>query len=202
MDRKPIYAPEIYRVDGRVEFEKKHADSILHIGPGANKLMGAYGVDILQMPSVDLVHDLDRFPWPLESESYDLVFAQSVFEHLRDQVAAVKEIHRVLKPGGRFLVMVPYFRHLDAFNDPTHEHFYTSRSFDYFLAGDKNSLYEYTDCKFLKVGFWYGWPNRSSSSLLELFKGFLVRSPKLYDQFFSLIFPCKVVTWELESAGR
>jgi SAM-dependent methyltransferase len=39
---------------------------------------------------------------PLESESYDIVHANSVIEHVSDVERAFSEAHRVLKPGGAF----------------------------------------------------------------------------------------------------
>jgi ubiquinone/menaquinone biosynthesis C-methylase UbiE len=39
---------------------------------------------------------------PFDSNTFDVVFENSVFSHLADPIAAAKEIFRVLKPGGRF----------------------------------------------------------------------------------------------------
>jgi ubiquinone/menaquinone biosynthesis C-methylase UbiE len=44
---------------------------------------------------------------PLESGSFDLVFCEYVVEHLDDPEAAFQEMRRVLKPGGRILVLTP-----------------------------------------------------------------------------------------------
>ena len=43
----------------------------------------------------------------LESESQDFIFSSNVLEHLPDQRRAVREIFRVLKPGGKALSIVP-----------------------------------------------------------------------------------------------
>jgi methyltransferase family protein len=48
---------------------------------------------------------MTRIPWP--DETFDFVFATSVFEHVTDQELAYAEIHRVLKPGGSFLNIFP-----------------------------------------------------------------------------------------------
>jgi ubiquinone/menaquinone biosynthesis C-methylase UbiE len=37
---------------------------------------------------------------PFADQEFDVVFAHALFEHLKDQIAALREIHRVLRPGG------------------------------------------------------------------------------------------------------
>jgi len=44
---------------------------------------------------------------PFEDGSFDLVTALDVVEHLDDDAAALREIHRVLRPGGKLLMTVP-----------------------------------------------------------------------------------------------
>jgi SAM-dependent methyltransferase len=47
-------------------------------------------------------------------ETFDAVIAQQVFEHLYDPVSYVKEIKRILKPGGVFFCSVPNYGSLTA----------------------------------------------------------------------------------------
>lgn len=49
----------------------------------------------------------DATSLPLADDSQDLVVSFDIFEHLQDDNAAVREIHRVLKPTGTLLVAVP-----------------------------------------------------------------------------------------------
>jgi SAM-dependent methyltransferase len=51
-----------------------------------------------------VVADARRLPFP--DESFDVVFSYSVLQHLRkeDVLAALREVRRVLKPGGRALI--------------------------------------------------------------------------------------------------
>ncbi len=44
---------------------------------------------------------------PLYSASQDIVVALNVLEHIEDDEKAIKEIHRILKPGGAFIFEVP-----------------------------------------------------------------------------------------------
>lgn len=41
-------------------------------------------------------------------ETFDIVIASDVFEHVRDDEAGYREIFRTLKPGGTFILTVPY----------------------------------------------------------------------------------------------
>jgi SAM-dependent methyltransferase len=49
--------------------------------------------------------DLTRLPFA--DDSFDLVLASHVLEHIPDDRAAIREVHRVLKPGGTAILPVP-----------------------------------------------------------------------------------------------
>lgn len=192
-------AKKIYTKRGIVTTKILPEGKILHIGSGSRVLAGADTVDVLDLPGVKTVHDLDIFPWPYEDNSYDLVYAHNVVEHLEDQIKVMEEIWRLLKPHGRLVVAVPYFRSIDSFNDPTHEHFFTSNSMNFYLKGkDSLSGYRYTDKQFKVIGFWFGWPQSSLNILVLLFKYFIHKHKFFYDQYLSLLFPVKILVWELE----
>lgn len=50
----------------------------------------------------------DGINLPFDDSSFDGVLASEVFEHVFDLKACLKEIHRVLKPGGKMLVTCPF----------------------------------------------------------------------------------------------
>jgi SAM-dependent methyltransferase len=59
----------------------------------------------LFMEGVD--HKVDIRELPFEDGSYDIVFASHVLEHISDDRRAIKEIRRILRPGGRAFLAVP-----------------------------------------------------------------------------------------------
>ncbi|MHB8483582.1 MAG: class I SAM-dependent methyltransferase [Nitrospiria bacterium] len=65
------------------EILKKNEMGIrLDIGCGAAKQKGFVGMDIRSMPGVDIVHDIEKFPWPLPNECASLVMTSHLLEHL------------------------------------------------------------------------------------------------------------------------
>ena len=59
---------------------------------------------------------------PFADESFDVVTALDVVEHLDDDVAGLKEMNRVLKSGGRTLIFVPAFMWLWGVQDDISNH--------------------------------------------------------------------------------
>ena len=44
-------------------------------------------------------YDLNKFPYPIENESFDVIISNQVIEHLYYPVKFMKEIYRILKPN-------------------------------------------------------------------------------------------------------
>jgi len=59
---------------------------------------------------------------PYADQSFDLVTGLDVVEHLDDDVAGLREMHRVLKPGGHALLFVPAFMFLWGVQDDISNH--------------------------------------------------------------------------------
>jgi len=59
---------------------------------------------------------------PYEDGTFDLVTAFDVVEHMDDDLAGLKEMRRVLRPGGRVLLFVPTFMFLWGLQDDVSHH--------------------------------------------------------------------------------
>ena len=112
---------------------------ILNLGAGNHIWKGATNHDRLRhRKEIDVTHDLNVLPWPWGDNSFDLIAASSVFEHLDlDLVQTLNECHRILRTGGRLRVKVPFWQHDNAYADPTHRWRYSLRSFDVFVPKTK-----------------------------------------------------------------
>jgi SAM-dependent methyltransferase len=56
--------------------------------------------------SLDIISDITSIPEP--DESFDAVMCTEVFEHLPDPIAALREIHRLLKKNGTLILTAPF----------------------------------------------------------------------------------------------
>lgn len=107
--------------------------SVVDIGAGENPDPRAdITLDQVDLDTIDVVHDLEERPWPLEDASHGTIVASHVLEHLRNPEDAFAEAARVLVDGGTFEVQVPLG--LDARTDPTHVGEWTWDTAEYFTS--------------------------------------------------------------------
>lgn len=111
----------------------------LNLGSGADTHPQMWDVDIEPLDGVDEVVDLDNTPWPWDEDSFAYVQAYHVLEHLEDPNAALKEIERVLEPGGELVLKYPIGH--TRFEDSTHRHFWNYNTAAA-LAGERKHSHE------------------------------------------------------------
>ncbi len=128
--------------------------SILDIGCGTDKVQGAVGIDRVKLPGVDVVHDLNKFPYPFKNETFDEVYLLDVIEHLDNVVGVIEECYRLLKPGGKLHIRVVYWNHKYAWSDPTHNRGFSEISFEFF-TGKRRSYYTKAHFKDMSISYIY-----------------------------------------------
>lgn len=83
--------------------------SILDVGAGGRRIAKeVLAFDAVAAPGVDMVGDLHNLPF--EPDSFDSVFCTGTLQHVRDPWQAVRQIHRVLKPGGMVYIDVAFMQ--------------------------------------------------------------------------------------------
>tara|TARA_B100001093_G_scaffold493187_1_gene535089 strand:+ start:40 stop:579 length:540 start_codon:yes stop_codon:yes gene_type:complete len=170
---------------------------ILDLGCGKKKRQGAIGVDYSDRHDADIIHDLNVFPYPFADNSIDQVYLDNVLEHLDDPMAVMAEVHRICKNGAEIKVIVPYFRSVWAFIDPTHQHFFTVDSFAYY---DPDHVicqrYDYVKTRFKVklVVFNETLPARWFKKIIIKVAN---RWPNRYETYLSHLFPLDDITYYL-----
>jgi SAM-dependent methyltransferase len=78
----------------------------VNLGSGKFPKAGYVNLDILP---ADVQHDLNSLPYPFDDNTIDLIEADHLLEHLHEPFQVMRELHRILKPGGRAIIRVPHF---------------------------------------------------------------------------------------------
>lgn len=117
----------------------------IHLGCGTDYKEGWVNVDRSKNVKADIYHDLDEIPYPLVDNSAQTILMNHVLEHLENIPEVMEELYRILQPDGTLVITVPYYNSMLAFNDPTHKHFFTLMTMEYFCQGKYNY---YSDARF------------------------------------------------------
>ncbi len=99
---------------------KEHTDffntnkNVLHIAPEAcfinrfEKLHGEHYITAdIESPLAKVKMDIHQIPF--EENRFDIVLCNHVLEHVQDDIQAMREIYRVLRPGGFAILQIPLF---------------------------------------------------------------------------------------------
>ena len=150
MDKKRDYVAVVYNEQDRPlteypaklarylfdRFGLKPGDKLLDVGCGRGEFLRGFmecgvegfGVDQSRVsenycPDATLrISDIENDGIPYEDNSFDVVYSKSVIEHFHYPERMVKEIFRVLKPGGIVVTLCPdwEFNYRIYFEDYTH----------------------------------------------------------------------------------
>lgn len=81
----------------------------LNLGCGEDKKEGYVNLDWSSLVNPDVVHDLNKLPYPFPDNSFELIEAYHLLEHLDKPFVIMAEFHRILVPGGTLHIKVPHF---------------------------------------------------------------------------------------------
>ena len=176
---------------------------LLDFGCGKKRQPGAIGVDINPASDADVLADLDRVPYPFAKDSFDMIWCNGIIEHLTDVMGVMEELHRISRPGALIVIITPYFTSLDAFTDPTHKHYFSFRSFDYFTGDFPEYGFYSSKARFIKrkveISFW-NVPRLGGIHPHHLVGAHWLarRFTSVYERFFAYILPAQFIRFELE----
>jgi 2-polyprenyl-3-methyl-5-hydroxy-6-metoxy-1,4-benzoquinol methylase len=118
--------------------------TLLDVGSGKGNHLVAFdrlGFDVTGLDSkkecVDILKDfnivecnIETESFPFEDNSFDVVFSKSVLEHVANADNFLQEVYRVVRPGGRAILMTPDWdsNHRTFWDDYTHVKAWTRKS--------------------------------------------------------------------------
>jgi ubiquinone/menaquinone biosynthesis C-methylase UbiE len=165
----------------------------LNLGCGTDIKEGFVNLDVFKFKGVDIVHDLNKFPFPFPDNSFSYVLISHVLEHVEDPVKVVEEVWRIAKNDAIIEIGVPYFSGLNAVGDPTHKHFFAAKTFDFFERGKlgENNYFEVSkkiNFKIIKREIIF-----SNNKLLKVVNPLVNLNQKFYERFLAYIFPSQIL---------
>lgn len=122
----------------------------LNVGCGKDIRKGWVNLDSVELPGVDIVHDIEKIPLPFNNNEFDIIHCQDIFEHV-EYIPVFRELHRILKKGGSILIRVPHFTSRRNYDDPTHKKMFSIRTFEYFVKNSYVKRDYYFDFHFDRI---------------------------------------------------
>ena len=104
----------------------------LNIGCGTDVSADWVNLDIAALPGVDVVHNIENLPLPFTDNQFGEILCQDILEHV-DYIPVLKDLLRILKPGGQVRIRVPHFTSKHNFIDPTHRRMFSVETFGFFV---------------------------------------------------------------------
>ncbi len=162
-------------------FNMSRSSKLLEIGCGRGDFLEAfhdlglscYGVDASDhctknMPHLNVVClDISEDKLPYDDSAFDVVYHKSVLEHFSNPDHLMKETCRVLKPGGRVIILTPdWVSQMKVF----YEDFTHSRPYNIRALSDLLTIYGFSE---VKTEFFYQMPILWHYPSLKMFSNFL-----------------------------
>ena len=110
----------------------------LNLGCGTDIREGWINLDNFDSKTLDVIHNLETFPYPFEDNYFDEIIAINVLEHIENPVRVIEELYRITAKNGKVTIRVPYYNSKDMGTDPTHKNFFSEHSLDYFDPSKKH----------------------------------------------------------------
>ena len=104
----------------------------LNLGTARNHEPGFLSLDVSPNVDADVRWNLEHTPLPFSTNSFDVVLGTHVFEHIRYFVPLVRDLHRIVKPGGYLISVTPYISSDDALDNPFHVRAFSEFTWGYF----------------------------------------------------------------------
>ncbi|HLP16531.1 MAG TPA: class I SAM-dependent methyltransferase [Bacteroidota bacterium] len=158
---------------------------ILDIGCGPiTKKEGSIGMDIRPAAHVDVVHDINNYPYPFADNEFEYIEMSHIIEHVDRPLAMMSEVHRIARHGATIRIITPHYTSQLSYGDLEHYHHFGWISF---ALLENTGLFK-TD-KY-KIWFTDFYKVIGMSTLANLF-------PRRWEKYLSFMFPAMYIEFFL-----
>ena len=128
----------------------------LNLGCGNKVKEGYVNIDSYWHDNINIMANLENYPWHYEDNSVDEIYASHIIEHFQDEKKFLTECMRILKYNGTLHIIAPHSSSPSNIGCMGH---YRTYSYNYFKNLLSTPSYIYTTIKFKtiyqKVNWWY-----------------------------------------------
>lgn len=96
----------------------------LNLGAGLDIKKDFDNQDYKKFKGINLVFDLETFPYPIKNNKYNFILCNHIIEHIDNIFALFNELHRISKPNGVIKIEVPHYSTNFAFTQIDHKHYF------------------------------------------------------------------------------
>jgi SAM-dependent methyltransferase len=169
----------------------------LNVGCGDDIKDGWTNLDFVKQSGVNVVHDINKFPWPFKDNTFDEVYCSHILEHVDNFIKVMMEIHRISKKDASIRVRAPHFSCGVSYRDPTHKRVFSYFTFDYFCNPKtyykraETGLFTVQERKlnFTRLAF---------TPLNYIFNPLINLNQEMYERFFCWMLPCSETIFNLK----
>ena len=165
----------------------------LNLGAGTDIKAGYINTDKVSLPGIDVVHNLNAFPWPFKDNQFDEVYCSRILEHVSDLQRTMKEIRRISAHNAVIKIRVPHFSCGVSYRDPTHKRLFSYFTFDYFTDDCP-----YASVKFNIISRRLNFTREHLTFLNYIVNPIINISPMLYERLWCWILPTSEIVCALE----
>ncbi len=170
----------------------------LHLWCGYDLKPGYINQDIVALEGVDMVFNLDIFPYPFDDNTFDEIYSAHVLEHVTDLGKVMEELTRICKPWAEIKTIVPYFTNPWTRADYTHKRWFTTASFDYFRPEFFYNHNAKIRVRKYRIHFFRNRKQFMTSTWNNIIPDFFINlAPKVFERFFAYMFPCAEIHYLL-----
>ncbi len=177
----------------------------LNVGCGGIIKEDHVNMDIVKNPGVDIIHDLEKFPYPFPENMFEEITCSHVLEHMNNLNKVIEELWRITKNGGVIKILSPYALGPIYIGDPSHKTPICYRTFENYNIENpniKNYLTNFGSTarfKIIKRKIIFSEHAKLFGVRIFAFMDFFINIfPLIYERMFSFIIPSEMIYIELK----
>jgi ubiquinone/menaquinone biosynthesis C-methylase UbiE len=111
----------------------------LNLGCGNDIKDDCVNMDIVRTKGVDVVHDIEKVPYPFRAGTFEEIYCNHVLEHISNFNKVVEELWRIGKSRCKVHIISPHALGPSFFADPSHKTPICIRTFDNYDIDNPNA---------------------------------------------------------------